>query len=139
MCLMFYLGTDTPIARDPYEDGKNRAIYIEDLQPSATGALRHFSKRCVCYVSSYEGCGCGFQHPGELCKDDTEMTGSSQRSREQLAALLRAALRTERHVELFVCWAGDEDDDMEYRRTLSPDDLLDSETSFREREFIIFA
>lgn len=134
---MLYLGTNEPVDRDPWEEGKSQSLYVSDLDPRVSIVVKHFSKPHICYVGAYEGCGCGFRSPyGEMGDDAPETVEAVLQSRERLAQLLRNVLEHETHAELYVCWADDEGEDAEYQREMSVEELLDLEMDFRERELI---
>ena len=136
MCMMFYLGSETPIPREPWDKSKNLDIHVADLLDSDRDVLLHFTKPHVCYVGAYEGCGCGFHIPEDPV-DDPETEEATQNSRTQLVELLRSVLQTEDFVELYACWDGDQGCDPEHRDVMVPEDLLSTSTNVREREFLI--
>lgn len=126
MCLLVYVATVRPLAEAPRPtdehpvDGHACVERVDDDAP----VRARFGLPSVAYVGSHEGCGCGFQSddyvvgelsPAEalaladaLTADERRALAAEQRSRERLRDLITAAL-ADGEVEVYGCWAGDED------------------------------
>jgi hypothetical protein len=61
MCMALYLGSDQPIPLMPWEEGRS-PIWTRTLADDDDAVRAKFSKKHVCYVGAWEGCGCGFQY-----------------------------------------------------------------------------
>ena len=127
MCLMVWIGTERPVspilcAVDPHVATCYCAVREIAADEPARG---RFTSPHVTYVGSHEGCGCGFnssQLEGEGFTDVADAMAlidamrdeerdeflAQKHSRENLVALLTAALPYGK-VDMYVCWAGDED------------------------------
>jgi len=126
MCLMVWIGTKNPVSAVSHAleaDGQRNRL---DPVAADNPVRRHFSSPHVTYVGSHEGCGCGFnsgvlEFEGFLSVADVlplleamndeerDSFHAEQRSRERLEALITASLR-EGPVEVYACWAGDENE-----------------------------
>jgi hypothetical protein len=103
----------------------------------------------VTYVGSHEGCGCGFNSGvpafegfeavadvlpllGAMNDEEREGFLAEQRSRERLKALISAALPWG-PVEVYACWAGDEEAPQEASKTVQADWFTRRVAPFEER------
>jgi hypothetical protein len=103
----------------------------------------------VTYVGSHEGCGCGYNSGdlawqgiddvadavallGAMTDDEREKFLAEQRSRARLWALVSAALG-DGPVEVYACWAGNEEVEPTGERTIAPAWLADRTAPPEER------
>ena len=127
MCLMVWIGTElglTPIAHPVEPDPVIGWCRIEEVAQDAPIRAR-FETPHVTFFGSHEGCGCGFNSGGiewegfetvqellplldALREDEREEFLAEQGSRERLRAQVTAALE-HGPVEVYGCWAGDEE------------------------------
>lgn len=136
MCMMVYVASDYPLPTLAW-DTTRPGFHVRELDECDEPVRQQFSKPCVYYVGSHEGCGCGFQY-GEYegCEEEADVVPSRQ-SRLRLTDFLTVALQHQSEVELFACWDGDQAAKPEYRERLRPGDLLRTRTFFRERELLV--
>ena len=132
MCMVVYIASDYPLPTSAWDQTRPR-FYVEEVSDREASVRRHFSKPCVYYAGSHEGCGCGFQY-GEY---EDEHPPANEDSRRRLAEFLSVALQQQPEVEVFACWSGDEAASVEHRDRVRPADLLRDHTFFREREFLV--
>ena len=136
MCIMVYVASDYPLPTTAWNQA-HPAFHVVDVPEGDAPVRCQFSKPCVYYVGSHEGCGCGFQY-GEYEGFEVEVDLPDKRnSRRLLSEFLSAALRHQQEVELFACWDGDQAIKPEYRARLQPADLLHTRSFFREKELIV--
>ena len=135
MCMVFYVGSDHPIPRQPWNESAPE-FHVDDIPEDYAVVTRHFSKPHVCYVGSHEGCGCGFQSSEFPEFDDPADLAAKRQQRARLTQLLRAALGKSETLELYTCWSGDESKEVESRDVVVPEDFLSAREHFRERELL---
>jgi hypothetical protein len=142
-CLMVWVGTlcpVLPVAKPAEPTAQEGYHYVEEV-PADAPIRSRFTTPHVTYVGSYEGCGCGFNSGnlawqgiddvadalellGAMTVDEREEFLAEQRSRTRLRDLVRAAL-DDGPVEVYACWAGDEDEAPVDERTIAPAWLTD--------------
>jgi hypothetical protein len=134
--MVVYVASDYPLPTLAW-DVTRPGFHVAELDERGQPVRRHFSKPCVYYLGSHEGCGCGFQY-GEYegFEDEPDLVAKRQ-SRRRLVDFLEVALQHQQHVELFACWDGDEGAEVEQRGHVRPADLLRTRTFFRERELLV--
>ena len=137
MCMAFYLASSEPLTPKAW-DPENPALHVAALHDKDKPVLSHFSLPNVYYVGSHEGCGCGFDYGKypEYEEDEPEEAEARRRSRLQLVELVEAVIDAAGVAELYACWEGDQGEDPDFHSEAAPRDLLDTETFFREREFL---
>ena len=136
MCMMVYVASDYPLPTLAW-DPSRRASTSPSCARQEEPVRRQFSKPCVYYVGSHEGCGCGFQY-GEYEGFEEEADLPQKRgARHQLAEFLAVALQHQPEVELFACWDGDWATEPEHQGRVRPAELLGARTFFRERELLL--
>lgn len=135
MCMLVYIGSDTPLRTWPY-DPENPSLHVTDVPPDAIAVKQHFHKPFVYYAGAYEKCGCGFQYGfGEYpeTEDDPEQIAAANRSRHAIAEFARQALAKQKKLEFYMCWAGDEEKPPLHRAHKS---FIDFSQGFKERELL---
>ncbi len=139
MCMMVYIASDCPLPTSEWDKAQPR-FHVIELNERDEPVRLQFSKPCVYYVGSHEGCGCGFQYGQyEGIEDDPAQLASAQESRRLLAEFVSNALLHQPTVELFACWDGDQGAVPEHRVCLRPLDLIQKHTFFREKELLIIS
>jgi hypothetical protein len=136
MCMMVYVASDYPLPTLAWDEARP-GFHVAELSDRDEPVGRQFSKPCVYYVGSHEGCGCGFQY-GQyegIEVDPAELTAARD-SRRRLSEFLAVALQHQSVVELFACWDGDQAAEPEYRGRMRPSDLVRDRTDFREKEWL---
>lgn len=137
MCLMVWIGTARPLPTGTSPEPSEKAdLYCVEAVPADAAIRSRFSSPQVTYVGSHQGCGCGF-NSGELAwqgfervadamtlldamtDDEREELLAAQRSRVRLRDLVSSAL-TDGPVELYACWAGDEEAPATREETIDP-------------------
>jgi len=151
MCLMVWIGTASPVSpvAKPTEPTADAGYhYVEEVAVDAPIRAR-FTTPHVTYVGSHEGCGCGYSSGdlswqgidnvadavallGAMADDEREEFLAKQRSRDRLRTLVCAALE-EGPVEIYACWAGDEEAAPIGEQTIAPARLTERTTPLEER------
>ena len=138
MCMVYYLGTDgnapltTPWSKD------SPAFNVSEIDgPERDHVRKQLPHRNIVYIGSHEGCGCGFRsyRDGYLMEGDAK-EADTDADHAGLADYLARLPASDRPIQIFGCWSGDESTPIEYSREISPSDLLDPSFGFRERELI---
>ena len=136
MCMMVYISSSYPLPTLAWDEA-HPGFHVAELSDRDEPVRRQFSKPCVYYAGSHEGCGCGFQYGQyEGFEDDVVALAASQDSRRRLAEFLAVALQHQPEVELFACWDGDQAAERGHGGRARPADLIQGRTYFREREFL---
>ncbi len=139
MCMVVYIASDYALPTSAWDEARRR-FYVTALSEGDEPVRRQFSKPCVYYVGSHEGCGCGFQYgEHEWLEEDPVALAAAQDSRRCLVEFLSVALQHQPTVELFACWSGDEAAPPEHHGTARPLDLIRGRTFFRERELLVMS
>src|SRR6266446_4942076 len=122
MCMLIYVASDYPLPTSAWDQGRPR-FHVTELGDRDQPVRRQFSKPCVYYAGSHEGCGCGFQY-GEYegFEEDPAALAAARDSRGLLAEFLSVALQHQPAVELFACWDGDQGAPPEHRGRVRPAD-----------------
>lgn len=138
MCMLVYVASDYPLPTRAW-DQTDPQFHVSELTGQSEPVRMHFSKPCVYYAGSHEGCGCGFQF-GEYegFEDEAELPAKRE-SRRRLAEFLSVALQHQATVEVFACWDGDQGAPADHTGWVRPEDLLRDRTFFRERELLVVA
>ncbi|HEY7544129.1 MAG TPA: hypothetical protein VID27_04565, partial [Blastocatellia bacterium] len=116
-------------------DESDRAFYVSELPARASGVKKQFTLPFVYYAGSHEGCGCGFLKGG---RSDEEMEKVKE-NYAKLAEYVSQARRKRIAVELFSCWAGDEEAAPEFREVINGMALKQEDFEFKEKAFYRFA
>ena len=136
MCMMVYIASDYPLPTSAW-DGARPGFHVAELSERDRPVRRRFSRPCVYYVGSHEGCGCGFQYGQyEGIEEDPEQLVAAKASRQRLSEFLAVALQHQSELELFACWDGDQAAEPEHRGRIRPSDLRGDRTHFREKELL---
>ena len=136
MCMVVYVASDYTLPTSAWDQARPR-FYVEEVSDRDAPVRRQFSKPCVYYAGSHEGCGCGFQYgEHEGFEEEADVTDNRE-SRQRLAEFLAVALQHQPAVEVFACWSGDEGTPGEHRGRVRPADLLGGRTFFQERELLV--
>jgi hypothetical protein len=125
MCLAVYISSDQklPIKMHNHENINLFSALSSKDEP----VLKHFSKPHTYYLSSYEGCGCGF-----ILKDkDPGHLEAGRESYQKLANFLESHL-SPGQVEIFSCWEGSQAEEPTDRAEISLATLKSSDFSFQE-------
>jgi hypothetical protein len=135
--MLIYVASDYALPTSAWDQGRP-GFHVTELAERDEPVRRQFSKPCIYYVGSHEGCGCGFQY-GEYedLEEDPAALAAARDSRRQLAEFLSVALRSQPAVELFACWDGDQAVPPEHRGQVRPVDLVRGRTFFREKELLV--
>ena len=115
MCMAYYIAADSEIPLLPWDE-TSPGLFVQELQPALDASVaEHFSKACIRYVGSHEGCGCGFRcgedwfddEDEEQDEDASKDTAARQKDHEQLRDYLVEHCTGQQHVEIYGCWEGD--------------------------------
>jgi hypothetical protein len=136
MCMMVYVASDYPLPTSAWDPTRPH-FHVTELSDRDEPVRRQFSKPCVYYAGSHEGCGCGFQYGEYEGEEEDAALAAARDSRRRLAEFLAAALQHQSEVELFACWDGDQATPAEHRGRVRPADLVRDRTFFREKELLV--
>jgi hypothetical protein len=134
---MVYVASDYALPTLTWDEARP-SFHVEELAERDQAVRRQFSKPCVYYVGSHEGCGCGSQYSASegIDEDPSELSAAID-SRRRLSEFLAVALQHQQEVELFACWDGDQSAEPEHRNRLRPADLIRTRTDFHEKELLV--
>lgn len=138
MCMVYYLGTDGDAPLTPSWNKETPAFHVSGVDgPEREHVKKKLSHSHLVYLGSHEGCGCGFRsyRDGFLMEGDAEEK-DTEADHVGLAEYLQSLPPSERPIQIFGCWSGDESEPVEHIRDLSPADVLDPSFGFRERELL---
>lgn len=138
MCFFLYLASDKKIETEEWEE-ENPKVVICSKGDISFGKTEKFTKENNYYVSSSEGCGCGFRQKFDVEYPDyleVEQKIEKEKNQRQLFERLRKLLKDEDYIELFGCWDGDQELEIEFQREIIIDELLSNTFYFREKELI---
>ncbi len=138
MCFFLYLASANNLKTEDWKI-ENPQVVIDSKSDISFGKIEKFKKENIYIVSSTEGCGCGFRQKIDVeYPDYIEAVEKIEKDKnqKQLFELLRKILKTEDYIELFGCWAGDEESEIEFQREIIIDELLEKTFYFREKELI---
>lgn len=118
---MVFIGTNLELTEIPWDENK-KDFHVEAISDEFKDVTRHFRTKNIYYVGTSEGCGCRFiLNPEWLDENDKEeekenLNFISQTNR--LVDLITDNVSKGNEVELYCCWAGDYDSNMENVETL---------------------
>ena len=138
MCMVYYLGTDGDAPLAPAWDKSAPAFYVSTVDgPESEHVKKKLPQRCIVYLGSHEGCGCGFRsyRDGYLMGGDADEKDTAA-DHVALAEYLRTLPAKEGSIQIFGCWSGDESLAVEHLRDFKASDVLDPSFGFREREIL---
>jgi hypothetical protein len=137
MCQRLYVASRTELARVR----KTKAAPFLELRPlgnEGAGVRRHFpaAEFPHLYVAeAFAPCGCGF--PEELGGSESPRIGAEERATmERLREVLRPVARGRPRLQLFLCFLGNEAEEIAHRRTLSLAELESPTFRFRDLEIL---
>ena len=114
VCLVLYLGTNVPLETSEFDE-KVPGFYVGELPHWAAAVQRHFNYPLVYYVGSDTGCGCGFDYDPFWRTPIEESEPGEEKPRKKLSALLGRIVEAGGQAEVFMCWNGDEGDEVAER------------------------
>lgn len=138
MCFFLYLASNNELKTKEWNE-ENLEVVISSKIDISFGETEKFKKENIYFVSSTEGCGCGFRQKFDVEHLDyleIDQKLEKDKNHHQLFELIKKILVNEDYIELFGCWDGDQETKVEFRREVKLD-VLSSETFyFREKELI---
>jgi hypothetical protein len=138
--MTYYLGCQRDAPLTAAWSSTSPGFYVSEPQVVDVAAVlatvrQHLPFPIIRCLGSHSGCGCGFRNQAAgFVKTDPEGIATQQADHEALAAYLRAL--PQQSLQIFVCWAGDENVPPEHSRTCSIAELASPDFIFRERELI---
>jgi hypothetical protein len=130
MCLMLYIAGSEPLPLVPYIK-REPSFSVSEVSGYNLCVKRQFTLPYVYYAGSHEGCGCGFLKEWEIGEELEKIEDNYSK----LSAYIHGACRRGIAIQLFSCWAGDQDSTPEFRESIDEDDLKDKEFEFKEKAF----
>jgi hypothetical protein len=134
--MMVYLGASLPLRLIPWDSAKP-AFHVTDMLPEFRNAVApQLGTPHVYYAGSYEQCGCGFQ-VGQYPDPENPRPSQERDSLRAFRDYLQAELSSVPEIRVFACWADDEGEPPQHRRSLTPDDLVRDDFYFLEGELSV--
>jgi len=131
MCWALYLASDKELPLIPWEKA-SPAFNTTALSEADISVKSQFSLRNVIYLGSYQGCGCGFMPADE---DEPKDIANRAATVQALSCYLDNALLQATHLEMFLCWEGDQTQSPVSKKVVFPQDFLVEEFPLAEKEF----
>ena len=128
MCLMIYIGSDTPLPLIDWNE-KERAFNVSELTKYEQKAAAQFELPYVYHAGSHQGCGCGFL---KEFKHEEELLQVNQ-SYSQLNAYLQKVKEMGANIQVFSCWDGDQEAKPEHKEEISLARLIETDFEFKEK------
>jgi hypothetical protein len=126
MCLAVYISSDKKLPISEWIKDKTLVCFSE-LKDIDQPVKKLFSKQNAYYVSSYEGCGCGFLLDG---KEEEELK-KKRESYTNLADFLQNYIK-DGEVEIFSCWEGDQDKPPTHHKEIHLNTLKNPDFCFQD-------
>jgi hypothetical protein len=130
MCLVIYIAADSELPLVMWNEEKP-GFHVTELNQYGETVRKQFSKPFVYELGSHTGCCCGLQYA-----ENEEEKSSAEEDLRRLAEYLTNALKDSRGIELYSCWNGDEEKEVEYRTVMVPSEFVNDSFRFKERQFI---
>jgi len=135
MCWALYVASDKKLPEILWDEN-SPAFYTRSLLNIELEQLRQFSYPNIVYIGSYEKCSCPFI-PSEIDDSETELQEKSLREEmsTNLVEYLSQALKKNMHLEMFLCWDGEQDKSPNKKKTVSLKDFSNTKFPLDELEF----
>jgi hypothetical protein len=136
--MVYYLGTDSEAPLFPVWDKAAPAFYVASVGDNELERVRNkLPHRNLRYLGSHNGCGCGFRsyRDGILISEKADATDTNG-DHFALTQYLRELPSSSRQSQIFGCWSGDEGEPVEFERTIAPEEILNPNFGFKEREIV---
>ena len=135
MCIVVYIGSRSPLPLIPWNP-ETPAFNVTALTEHEMSACRHFTVPHVRYAGSHTDCGCGFNE-GREYPDAVDEPATKRTEALRSSSLLANYIRANQVEQIYSCWSGDESENREFERRVSPDALIAEDFFFRERELLV--
>jgi hypothetical protein len=134
--MMVYIAADNPLPLIEWQENVT-PFCVSELSEDEKCVTKHFTKPFIAYVGSYEHCGCGFSYGAMPIEDedDAREDALARQSVQQLSAYLWDIVKSG-SVELFTCWAGDQESEPEEEWLVTPDYFGGEYFAFKEKQFL---
>lgn len=104
MCWALYLASDVELPQVPWNEN-DRSFCTVPLADYERSVAAQFSLKHVIYLGSHQGCGCGFMSDES---DGSEEVALRAKTLSGLVGYLTSLLANGAHLEMFMCWEGDQ-------------------------------
>lgn len=131
MCWALYLASDKELPTVPWDE-VHPSFNTQALSDVEEPVRAQFSLPYVIYLGSHEGCGCGFK---DVDYDDPDESRKRKETVQSLSAYLSSALTQGAHLEMFLCWEGDQTHPPVAKKSITPTEFLAPEFPLAEKEF----
>ncbi|MBM3342336.1 MAG: hypothetical protein FJY56_09525 [Betaproteobacteria bacterium] len=131
MCWALYLASDKELPTVPWDED-HPSFNTQALSDVEEPVRTQFSLPYVIYIGSHEGCGCGFKN---VDYDDPDECRKRAETVHSLAEYLCSALSQGAHLEMFLCWEGDQTHAPVAKKSITPTEFLALEFPLAEKEF----
>ncbi len=136
MCYAIYIGVSNQLK---FIDDVDKTLLSINLMIEAAinkNILKKFTKPYIYFVSSYEGCSCGFDILDVDEKDDDYTTMLA--STNELINFLKTVAIVQ-NVEFYCFWQGEDIEEIEERKTIKTSDIsIKNYFGLRDKLFINF-
>lgn len=131
--MMLYIASDRPVPLVAWNDGAP-SFNVSKLNENSKAVRQRFSKPHIYYLGSHQGCSCGFSYGRDTYDEEEE--SAARESVRRLSAYLAQAIEIAGPLELYSCWDGDQEDEPQFRDSITPNEIGGDAFWFRERQFI---
>lgn len=138
MCFFLYLASNNELVTKEWNE-ENPEVVINTKNDISFGEKEKFTKKNIYFVSSLEGCGCGFRQKFDVEFPyylEVEQKIKKEKNQRQLFEVIKKILVNEYYIELFGCWDGDQESEIEFQREIKLDELSSETFYFQEKELI---
>jgi len=134
---MVYIAADSPLPLIEWQENVT-SFCVTELSDDEKVVTKQFTKPFIAYAGSFGGCSCGFSYDESPIEDeeDAREDALSRQSVRELSEYLSKVVKTGA-VEVFACWAGDEEADPEERLTVTPAYFGGEQFEFKEKQFLV--
>jgi hypothetical protein len=137
MCMMVYIAADRALPLIEWKENVT-PFCVTELSDDETVVKKQFTKPFIVYAGAFTGCSCGFSYDATPIEDEEDARDDalSRESVRCLSEYLSNAVKTG-PVEIFACWAGDDEDEPEERLAVTPTYFGGEQFEFKEKQFLV--
>ena len=134
---MVYIAADNSLPLIEWQENVT-SFCVTELSDDEKVVRKQFTKPFIVYAGSFGGCSCGFAYDDSPVEDggDARDDALSRKSVRELSEYLSNAVRSG-PVEIFACWAGDEEAEPEDWLVVTPAYFGGEQFKFNERQFLL--
>jgi hypothetical protein len=135
--MMVYIAADNPLPLIEWQENVT-SFCVTALSDDEMVVKKQFTKPFIAYAGSFGGCSCGFSYDDSPIEDEDDARDDalSRQSVRELSEYLSNVVRTGQ-VEIFACWAGDEEAEPEETIEVTPAYFGGDQFEFKEKQFLV--